>query len=233
LKPSQTYDQLYLESCRRLLGSYFGCELFEVLLQSNTGKAILVGVNETGLLFFDRESKVLERVFPLEYISTWGHVVQDHFYFRNSGGPEEDIKLYTKEASYLSGLLREYAVVILNVEEGRYVPTGLKHSKKKAVRGLAKVKKNTTFLHVTKLKMMKAAKGKGLEVEKAGNGNVAPLVRPTAMQQLQETQWKAGERAGGLERSNSNTLKRLPTTCHKLTQYSSFRSSQLHGSNLG
>ena len=63
LRPDQTYDECYLEHCRRLLGSFFGCELFDVKMGVGLGgKGILLGINETGLLFFDKETKVLEEV---------------------------------------------------------------------------------------------------------------------------------------------------------------------------
>ena len=59
--------------------------------------------------------------------------MQNYFYFNNAASKgTEEIKLYTKEASYISGLLREYAVVILNVQEDRYKPVGHTRAKRKA-----------------------------------------------------------------------------------------------------
>ena len=46
LRPDQTYDESYLELSRRLLGCYFGCELFEVRVDSNVGRDITLGINE-------------------------------------------------------------------------------------------------------------------------------------------------------------------------------------------
>ena len=101
------------------------------------------------------ESKVLEEYYPFEYICTWGHVVQNYFYFTNAAGKgAQETKLYTREASYISGLLREYAVVILNVQEERYKPIGHTRAKKNARGGWKKLK-SATFSLVDKFKAIK------------------------------------------------------------------------------
>eukprot|EP01138_Halocafeteria_seosinensis_P008834 gb/GECG01009030.1/.p1 GENE.gb/GECG01009030.1/~~gb/GECG01009030.1/.p1 ORF type:complete len:420 (+),score=57.35 gb/GECG01009030.1/:1-1260(+) len=124
-KPKKLYSEILRTR------DYFGCEFFPVYamqkeLKKHYPEHFFLGINLSGIFFFDKDTKDTLDRFPLARIYRWGYHPEKSFYFEMKASKDRRSGMYyevsTTEGSIICDVLTDYAQQLL-VE--------LKHKKSK------------------------------------------------------------------------------------------------------